>query len=62
MSRPAPHTAARRRMLRLYPLLAALGGAFFIPNAEVANSGSVFGVLLMVAAVLGAWMDADRTA
>lgn len=62
MTRAAPHMAARRRMLRLYPLMAGLGGALWIPNAAVANSGFVLGLGLMAAAVLGAWLDADRTA
>lgn len=61
MSRPAPHLAARRRMLRLYPGLVAAGGALYLPNAEITNSGTVFGIALLTLAVLGAAIDADKT-
>lgn len=61
MSSPAPHITARRRMLGLYPAMVAAGGALYIPNAEVINSGTVLGLALMASAVFGAFRDADKT-
>ena len=59
---PAPVVAARRRMLRLYPALVALGAALYLPNAEVINSGTAAGLFFWAFALAGAASDADKTA
>lgn len=61
MMRPAQTVAARRRMIRLYPAVVAFGAALYLPNAAELNSGTFFGIVLMLGAVLGAAIDADRT-
>lgn len=62
MMRPAQTAAARRRMLRLYPALVALGAVLYLPNAEVINSGSAAGLFVWAIALAGAAADADKTA
>ena len=61
MRPPVAVLAARRRMLRFYPVLVLVGAALFLPNADVINSGTALGLFFWLFAVIGAARDADKT-
>ncbi|WP_411732160.1 hypothetical protein [Paeniglutamicibacter sp.] len=59
MTRPAPHVAARRRLVALYMPSLVAAAVMFLANYPVINSGTVFGALVLLGVMMTAAVDLE---